>query len=172
MSQYSFTGTTGSDRILELMKRKYSREWYLNRIAAIRRILPNCSITTDIFAGFCSETEEDHQQSLSLMREVGYDMAFMFKYSERPGTFAASNLPDDVPEAIKIRRLNEIIALQGELSLASNKKDIGKEFEVLVEAFPKEAKNTFWTQLTKQSSSISKRRQTDWGTSYGKNNRS
>ncbi|MBN1463350.1 MAG: tRNA (N6-isopentenyl adenosine(37)-C2)-methylthiotransferase MiaB [Paludibacteraceae bacterium] len=135
---------SGSDRILELMKRKYSREWYLNRIAAIRRILPNCSITTDIFAGFCSETEEDHQQSLSLMREVGYDMAFMFKYSERPGTFAASNLPDDVPEETKIRRLNEIIALQGELSLASNKKDIGKEFEVLVEGFSKRSKEHFF----------------------------
>lgn len=135
---------SGSNRILELMKRKYTREWYLDRIAAIRRILPDCSISTDIFAGFCSETEEDHQESLSLMKEVGYDMAFMFKYSERPGTFAASNLPDDVPEDIKIRRLNEIIHLQNELSLASNQHDIGKEFEVMVEGFSKRSKEHFF----------------------------
>jgi tRNA-2-methylthio-N6-dimethylallyladenosine synthase len=126
------------------MKRKYTREWYLDRIAAIRRILPDCSISTDIFAGFCSETEEDHQESLSLMEEVGYDMAFMFKYSERPGTFAASNLPDNVPEDIKIRRLNEIIHLQNELSLASNQHDIGKEFEVMVEGFSKRSKEHFF----------------------------
>jgi tRNA-2-methylthio-N6-dimethylallyladenosine synthase len=126
------------------MKRKYTRAWYLDRIAAIRRILPNCSITTDIFAGFCSETEEDHQQSLSLMREVGFDMAFMFKYSERPGTFAATNLPDNVPEETKIRRLNEIITLQGKLSKASNLKDIGKEFEVLIEGFSKRSKEHFF----------------------------
>lgn len=135
---------SGSNRILELMKRKYNREWYLGRIAAIRHYLPDCSISTDIFAGFCSETEEDHQESLSLMREVGYDMAFMFKYSERPGTFAASNIPDDIPEEIKIRRLNEIISLQGELSLKSNKNDIGKEFEVLVEGFSKRSKDDFY----------------------------
>jgi tRNA-2-methylthio-N6-dimethylallyladenosine synthase len=126
------------------MKRKYTREWYLDRISAIRRILPDASITTDIFAGFCSETEEDHQQSLSLMREVEYDMAFMFKYSERPGTFASQNLPDDIPEETKIRRLNEIIALQNELSLKRNKTDIGKEFEVLVEGFSKRSKEHFY----------------------------
>jgi tRNA-2-methylthio-N6-dimethylallyladenosine synthase len=135
---------SGSNRILELMKRKYTREWYLDRISAIRRILPDASITTDIFAGFCSETEEDHQQSLSLMREVEYDMAFMFKYSERPGTFASQNLPDDIPEETKIRRLNEIIALQNELSLKRNKTDIGKEFEVLVEGFSKRSKEHFY----------------------------
>ncbi len=135
---------SGSSRILELMKRKYTREWYLDRIAAIRRYLPDCSISTDIFAGFCSETEEDHQDSLSLMREVGYDMSFMFKYSERPGTFAANNIPDDVPEETKIRRLNEIIKLQGELSLKSNQNDIGKEFEVLVEGFSKRSKEDFY----------------------------
>lgn len=135
---------SGSNRILKLMKRKYTREWYLDRIAAIKRYLPDCTITTDIFAGFCSETEEEHLESLSLMREVGYDMAFMFKYSERPGTYAASHLDDDIPEDIKIRRLNEIIALQGELSLASNKRDIGKEFEVLVEGFSKRSKEHFF----------------------------
>ena len=135
---------SGSDRILELMKRKYTRAWYMDRIAAIRRYLPDASISTDIFAGFCSETEADHQDSLSLMREVGYDMAFMFKYSERPGTFAAKNLPDDVPEDIKLRRLNEIIALQGELSLARNKADIGKTVEVLVEGFSKRSKEHFF----------------------------
>ncbi len=135
---------SGSTRILELMKRKYTREWYLDRIAAIRRILPDASITTDIFAGFCSETEEDHRQSLSLMREVEFDMAFMFKYSERPGTFAAENLPDDVPENTKIRRLNEIIALQSELSLQSNKNDVGKIVEVLVEGYSKRSRNDFF----------------------------
>ncbi len=135
---------SGSNRILELMKRKYTREWYLDRIAAIRRILPDASITTDIFAGFCSETEDDHQQSLSLMREVGFDMAFMFKYSERPGTFAAENLPDDVPEETKIRHLNEIIALQNELSLQSNKNDIGKTVEVLVEGYSKRSRADFF----------------------------
>lgn len=135
---------SGSTRILELMKRKYDRDWYLGRIAAIRRILPDASITTDIFAGFCSETEDDHQQSLSLMQEVGFDMAFMFKYSERPGTYASSHIPDDVPEETKIRRLNEIIALQGTLSLASNQKDIGKEFDVLVEGFSKRSRDDFY----------------------------
>jgi len=128
---------SGSDKILKLMNRKYTREWYLNRIAAIRRILPEASIGTDIFCGFHDETEEDHQLSLSLMREVGFDMAFMFKYSERPGTVAARSLPDNVPEEVKIRRLNEIIQLQTELSLQSNLKDIGKEFEILIEGFSK-----------------------------------
>lgn len=124
---------SGSNRILSLMNRKYTREWYLDKIALIRKYIPDCGITTDMFTGFHSETEEDHQQTLSLMREVGFDNAFMFKYSEREGTYASRNLKDDVPEEIKLRRLQEAIDLQLELSLESNKKDIGKEFEVLVE---------------------------------------
>ncbi len=131
---------SGSNRILKLMNRKYTREWYLDRIAAIKKIIPDASIGTDVFCGFYSETEEEHQETLSLMREVGFDMAFMFKYSERPGTMAAKNLPDDISEEIKIRRLNEIIALQNELSNTSNQNDIGKEFEVLVEGFSKRSK--------------------------------
>ena len=122
---------SGSDRILKLMNRKYTREWYLDRVAAIRRIIPDCGLSTDIFVGYHSETEEDHQMSLELMRTVGYDSAFMFKYSERPGTYASKHLPDDVDEAEKIRRLNELIALQTEMSAKANKKDEGKEFDVL-----------------------------------------
>ena len=132
---------SGSDRILKLMNRKYSREWYLERVAAIRRIVPDCAISTDIFVGYSSETEEDHQQSLSLMREVGYDSAFMFKYSERPGTYASKHLPDDVPEEVKIRRLNEIIALQNELSAKANRKCIGKQYDVLLEGISKRSKD-------------------------------
>lgn len=124
---------SGSDTVLKLMNRKYTHEWYLDRIAAIRRILPDAGISTDLFTGFHNETEEDFQQTLSLMREVGYDSAFMFKYSERPGTFASKHLPDNVPEDVKIERLNRMIALQNELSAMSNRADIGKEFEVLVE---------------------------------------
>ena len=131
---------SGSDRILKLMNRKYTREWYLDRVAAIRRIIPDCGLSTDIFVGYCSETEEDHQLSLSLMREVGYDSAFMFKYSERPGTYAAKHLPDDVPEEEKIRRLNELITLQTEISAQQNKKDEGKAFDVLVEGFSKRSR--------------------------------
>ena len=131
---------SGSDRILKLMNRKYTREWYLDRVAAIRRIIPDCGLSTDIFVGYHSETEEDHQLSLSLMREVGYDSAFMFKYSERPGTYASKHLPDDVPEEEKIRRLNELIALQTEISAQQNKKDEGKEFDVLVEGFSKRSR--------------------------------
>jgi tRNA-2-methylthio-N6-dimethylallyladenosine synthase len=131
---------SGSDRILKLMNRKYTREWYLDRVAAIRRIVPDCGLSTDIFVGYHSETEEDHQLSLSLMREVGYDSAYMFKYSERPGTYASKHLPDDVPEKEKIRRLNELIALQTELSAQQNKKDEGKEFDVLVEGFSKRSR--------------------------------
>lgn len=131
---------SGSSRILKLMNRKYTREWYLERIAAIRRIIPDCGISTDMFCGFHSETEEDHKETLSLMREVVFDSAFMFKYSERPGTFASKNLPDDISEDVKIERLNEIIALQTELSAESNRKDIGKTFEVLVEGFSKRSK--------------------------------
>ena len=128
---------SGSDRILKLMNRKYTREWYLDRIAAIRRILPDATIGTDVFCGFHSETEEDHAMTLSLMREVGFDTAFMFKYSERPGTKASRIYPDNISEQTKIRRLNEIIALQNELSLASNQREIGKVREVLVEGFSK-----------------------------------
>ena len=135
---------SGSDRILQLMNRKYTRDWYLGRVAAIRRILPDCGLTTDIFVGYHSETEEDHQMSLSLMRECGYDSAFMFKYSERPGTYASKHLPDDVPEETKIRRLNEMIALQNELSAESYKKDVGKTFEVLVEGVSKRSKEQFF----------------------------
>ena len=131
---------SGSDRILKLMNRKYTREWYMDRVAAIRRIIPDCGLSTDIFVGYHSETEEDHQLSLSLMREVGYDSAFMFKYSERPGTYASKHLPDDVPEEEKIRRLNELIALQTEISAQQNKKDEGKEFDVLVEGFSKRSR--------------------------------
>lgn len=131
---------SGSSRILKLMNRKYTREWYLERIALIRKHIPDCGISTDMFTGFHSETEEDHQETLSLMRQVGYDSAFMFKYSERKGTFASKNLPDDVPEEVKLRRLQEMIDLQMELSLESNKKDIGKEFEVLVEGYSKRSK--------------------------------
>ena len=131
---------SGSDRILKLMNRKYTREWYMDRVNAIRRIIPDCGLSTDIFVGFHSETEEDHQLSLSLMREVGYDSAFMFKYSERPGTYASKHLPDDVPEEEKIRRLNELIALQTEMSAIQNKKDEGKEFDVLVEGFSKRSR--------------------------------
>ena len=131
---------SGSDRILKLMNRKYTREWYLDRVAAIRRIIPDCGLSTDIFVGYCSETEEDHQLSLDLMREVQYDSAFMFKYSERPGTYASKHLPDDVPEDVKIRRLNELIALQTEISAQQNKKDEGKVFDVLVEGFSKRSR--------------------------------
>ena len=131
---------SGSNRILGLMNRKYTREWYLDRVAAIRNILPDCGLTTDIFVGYHSETEEDHQMSLSLMKECGYDSAFMFKYSERPGTYASRHLPDDVSEETKIRRLNEMIALQNELSAESYRKDIGKEFEILVEGVSKRSK--------------------------------
>ena len=128
---------SGSDRILKLMNRKYTREWYMDRVAAIRRIIPDCGLSTDIFVGYHDETEEDHQLSLSLMREVGYDSAFMFKYSERPGTYASKHLPDNVEEEEKIRRLNELITLQTEISAQQNKKDENKEFDVLVEGFSK-----------------------------------
>ena len=131
---------SGSDRILKLMNRKYTREWYMDRVKAIRRIIPDCAISTDIFVGYHSETEEDHQMSLSLMREVGYDSAFMFKYSERPGTYASKHLPDDVPEEVKLRRLAEMIELQTKLSADSNAKDVGKEFDVLIEGFSKRSR--------------------------------
>ena len=131
---------SGSSRILKLMNRKYTREWYLERVAAIRRIVPDCGLSTDIFAGYCSETEEDHQESLSLMRECGYDSAFIFKYSERPGTYASKHLPDDVPEETKIRRLEELIAVQNELSAEANKRCIGREYDVLIEGVSKRSR--------------------------------
>lgn len=131
---------SGSNRILKLMNRKYTREWYLDRVEAIRRIVPECAITTDIFAGYCSETEEDHQESLSLMRICRYDSSFMFKYSERPGTYASKHLPDDISEEVKIRRLNELIALQNELSAECNKDCVGKEYEVLLEGVSKRSR--------------------------------
>ena len=131
---------SGSSRILKVMNRKYTREWYLDRIAAIRRILPDCAISTDLFCGFHSETEEDYQETLSLMREVGYDSAFLFKYSERPGTYAAQHLPDTVSEEEKVRRLQGMIDLQNRLSEESNKRDIGKVFEVLIEGFSKRSR--------------------------------
>ena len=131
---------SGSDRILKEMNRKYTRAWSLDRIAAIRRILPDCAISTDLFCGFHSETEADYEQTLSLMREVGYDSAFLFKYSERPGTYASKHLPDDVPEEEKIRRLQGMIDLQNQLSEESNRRDIGKTFEVLIEGFSKRSR--------------------------------
>ncbi len=128
---------SGSNKILELMNRKYTREWYLARIAKIRSVIPDCGLSSDIFCGFSGETEEDFQQTLDLMEDVGFDMAFMFKYSVRPGTYAAKNLEDDVAEEVKLERLNRMIKLQNKLSLKSNRVDIGKEFEVLVEGFSK-----------------------------------
>ena len=131
---------SGSNKVLKLMNRKYTREWYLDRITRIRQAIPDCGISTDMFTGFHDETEEDFEMTLSLMREVGFDSSFMFKYSERPGTFAAKRLPDNVPEEVKIDRLNRMIALQNELSLCSNRADVGKTFEVLVEGYSKRSK--------------------------------
>ncbi|MBR1726095.1 MAG: tRNA (N6-isopentenyl adenosine(37)-C2)-methylthiotransferase MiaB, partial [Muribaculaceae bacterium] len=132
---------SGSNHVLKLMNRKYTREWYLDRIARIRTAMPDCGISTDMFTGFHDETDDDFEQTLSLMREVGFDSAFMFKYSERPGTYASKHLPDNVPEAVKIDRLNRMIALQNELSLASNQRDVGKTFEVLVEGYSKRSRD-------------------------------
>lgn len=131
---------SGSDSVLKAMNRKYTREWYLGRIAAIRSRIPDCGISSDLFTGFHDETEEDFEQTLSLMREVGFDSSFMFKYSERPGTLASRTMPDNVPEEVKIERLNRMIALQNELSLASNLRDVGHTFEVLVEGVSKRSK--------------------------------
>ncbi len=139
---------SGSTRMLGMMKRSYTRDWYMDRISAIRRIIPGCAVTTDIIAGFCSETEEDHQETLSAMREVGYDYAYMFKYSERPNTLAAKKYPDDVAEDVKSRRLDEIIALQQELSLKSNKLDVGKEFEVLAEGVSKRSDQQLFGRIS------------------------
>lgn len=135
---------SGSSRILKLMNRKYTREWYMERIDAIKRIIPECGLTTDVFCGFHSETEEDHKETLSLMKEVGFDASFMFKYSERPGTYASKHLKDDISEEIKVKRLEEIINLQNQLSLESNKKTIGKTYEVLVEGVSKRSREDFY----------------------------
>ena len=131
---------SGNNRILSLMNRKYTREWYLDRIAAIRRILPDCGISSDLFAGFHSESEEEFAETLSLMREVGFDSSFLFKYSERPGTYAARHLPDNIAEEVKIERLQRMIDLQNELSLESNRRDIGHTFEVLIEGFSRRSR--------------------------------
>ncbi len=131
---------SGSDRILRLMNRRYTREWYMDRVHAIRSIIPDCGLTTDIFVGYHSETEEDHQLSLSLMKEVGYDSAFMFKYSERPGTYASKNLPDDVPEEVKLRRLAELIELQTKLSAEANARNVGMEYDILIEGISKRSR--------------------------------
>ena len=141
---------SGSNKVLKNMNRKYTREWYLDRIAAIRRMIPDCGISTDMFTGFHDESEEDFQETLSLMREVGFDSAFMFKYSERPGTLASKQMPDNVPENIKIERLNRMIALQNELSAESNRADLGKEFEVLVEGVSKRSTEQ-WMGRTSQN---------------------
>ncbi len=135
---------SGSSRILALMNRKYTREWYLERVAAIRRIIPDCGLSTDMFAGYHSETEADHRESLSLMQACAYDSAFLFKYSERPGTYAARHLPDDVPDDVKIRRLNELIELQNRLSAESHARDVGRTFEVLAEGISKRSREQFY----------------------------
>jgi tRNA-2-methylthio-N6-dimethylallyladenosine synthase len=134
---------SGSNSVLKSMNRKYTREWYLDRIAAIRRMIPDCGISTDLFTGFHNESEEDFQLTLDLMRQVGFDSSFMFKYSERPGTLASKTMPDNIPEDVKIERLNRMIALQNELSAESNRRDIGKTFEVLVEGVSKRSKEQF-----------------------------
>ena len=135
---------SGSNRILQLMNRKYTREWYLERVDAIRRIVPDCGLTTDMFTGYHSETEEDHQQTLSLMRECRFDASFDFKYSERPGTFASRNLPDNVPEEVKIQRLNQMIALQSELSLECHRACIGKTYQILAEGYSKRSREQLY----------------------------
>ena len=132
---------SGSNKVLRLMNRKYTREWYLDRIARIRAAMPDCGISTDMFTGFHDESEDNFQETLSLMREVGFDSAFMFKYSERPGTYASKHLPDNVPEPVKIDRLNRMIALQNELSLLSNQRDVGRTMEVLVEGYSKRSRD-------------------------------
>lgn len=141
---------SGSDKVLKAMNRKYTREWYLGRIRAIREAIPDCGISTDLFTGFHDESEEDFEETLSLMREVGFDSSFMFKYSERPGTLASRTMPDNIPEEVKIERLNRMIALQNELSLESNRRDIGKEFEVLVEGVSKRSTEQ-WMGRTSQN---------------------
>lgn len=145
---------SGSSAMLKAMNRKYTREWYLDRIEAIRRIVPDCGISTDIIAGFCSETEEDHQQTLSLMKYCSYDAAFMFKYSERPGTFASKHMKDDIEDSEKVRRLNEIIALQQECSAANNRKCIGQTYEVLIEGVSKRSREQFFGRTEQNRTAV------------------
>lgn len=149
---------SGSTKVLKDMNRKYTREWYLERIAAIRRRIPDCGITTDLFTGFHDETEEDFQETLSLMEEVGFDSAFMFKYSERPGTLASRTMPDNVPEEVKIERLNRMIALQNRLSLESNRRDTEKVFEVLVEGVAKKSKEQMVGRTSQNKTAVFPRR--------------
>ncbi len=159
---------SGSNKILKLMNRKYTREWYLDRIAAIRRILPDAAIGTDVFCGFHDETLEDHAETLSLMREVSFDTAFMFKYSERPGTYAQKHLPDNISEVEKVRRLNEIIALQNELSWESNRREIGKTVEVLVEGFSKRSHEDMYGRTSQyKNGGVPARGQTNRRTGHG-----
>lgn len=158
---------SGSNAILQKMNRKYTREWYLDRINAIRRIIPECSISTDVFCGFHSETDEDHNDTLNLMREVCFDSAFMFKYSERPGTFAARNLPDNISEEIKLKRLNEIMQVQSECSLKRNQMDIGKSFEILIEGFSKRSKEHLYGRTSQNKVVIVPRKDLKIG-SYAK----
>ena len=145
---------SGSSRMLQAMNRKYTREWYIDRIDAIRRIVPDCGLSTDIIAGFCGETEADHQETLSLMRYCAYDAAFMFKYSERPGTFASRHFADDIDEKEKVRRLNEIIALQQELSAQQNRSCIGKEYEVLIEGISKRSNEQFYGRTEQNRTAV------------------
>lgn len=145
---------SGSNKVLKLMNRKYTREWYLDRVRAIRERIPDCGISTDMFTGFHDETEEDFLETLSLMREVGFDSSFMFKYSERPGTLAARTMPDNVPEDVKIARLNRMIALQNELSAESNRRDIGKEFEVLIEGVSKRSTDQFVGRTSQNKTAV------------------
>ncbi|MGM0376436.1 MAG: tRNA (N6-isopentenyl adenosine(37)-C2)-methylthiotransferase MiaB [Bacteroidota bacterium] len=149
---------SGSSRILKLMNRKYTSEWFLDRVNAIRRIMPECGITTDVFCGFHSETEEDHQQTLDLLKQVRFDMAYMFKYSERPGTYAHEKLPDNVPEEVKSRRLQEIIGLQNGISSENNQKEIGKTFDVLVESISKKSKEEFFGRTSQNKVVVFPRR--------------
>ena len=158
---------SGSNAILQKMNRKYTREWYLDRINAIRRIIPECSISTDVFCGFHSETDKDHNDTLNLMREVCFDSAFMFKYSERPGTFAARNLPDNISEEIKLKRLNEIMQVQSECSLKRNQMDIGKSFEILIEGFSKRSKEHLYGRTSQNKVVIVPRKDLKIG-SYAK----
>ena len=158
---------SGSNAILQKMNRKYTREWYLDRINAIRRIIPECSISTDVFCGFHSETDEDHNDTLNLMREVCFDSAFMFKYSERPGTFAARNLPDNISEEIKLKRLNEIMQVQSECSFKRNQMDIGKSFEILIEGFSKRSKEHLYGRTSQNKVVIVPRKDLKIG-SYAK----
>ena len=145
---------SGSNNMLKSMNRKYTREWYLDRIEAIRRIVPDCGLSTDIIAGYCGESEEDHQETLSLMRHCSYDAAFMFKYSERPGTFASRHFKDDIEDSEKVRRLNEIIALQQECSANNNKKCIGETYEVLIEGISKRSKEQFYGRTEQNRTAV------------------